>query len=220
MIYSDGREPEPIVLSHRPLRRTRTEFTGECMFAASWMRFMDSPLVEDDYNPRGYSTKLELILSTYPHQISQTTATIAASFITWLGTNGGLHFLNEARKMMVKVGNPADGFLAAWAIENRRTVSINSGVRTIEAILSKDDHGQTQDLFWERRPYAPLLSAAEVEVVEHLVEWLSCEEGMAFVSKCETEISNLREATQDEKFEQMMRERRQNNKNGETSYAP
>lgn len=206
MIYGDDQEPKPLELSHQPFRRPRTDFTGECMFASSWLRLMASPAVEDDNNRRGVSTKLELILSVYPHEITQRTASIAASFITWLGTNMGMCFLGEAVKISEKLGNRQDGFISAWAITNRRMQGIDQGVRAIEAILREEDYGQSHDLFSYRRPNAPLLTAADTEVVDHLVEWLAEEEGMEFVRKCEFEITSLKDAQSYEAAKKTRRE--------------
>lgn len=208
---------EPIELIHRPIRRPRTTFTGECMFAASWMRLMASPKVESERYCGGYANKLESILTLYPHEITQRTASIAASFISWLGTNNGLCFLLGARKMAETLGNIQDGYVAAWAIENRRAQGINYGVRTIEAVLSEEDSGR--DLFGYR-PNIPILSAAEVEVVDILVEWIACEEGRAFVNDCEAEIENLKKAKAAEERRQMVAQSRKSHSTSEVTHEP
>lgn len=207
----------PIALIHRPIRRPRTTFTGECMFAASWMRLMDSPLVESERYSGGFATKLESILTLYPHEITQRTASIAASFITWLGTNNGMCFLMSARKMGEVISNPQNAYVAAWAIENRRWQGINSGVRTIEAVLSKEDSGK--DLFGYR-PNIPILSAAEVEVVDLLVEWMAGEEGMTFVNNCEAQIESLKNARAAEEHRQMLAQSRKPNHTSEVTNEP
>lgn len=204
-----------IALIHRPIRRPRTTFTGECMFAASWMRLMDSSPVESERYPGGFANKLESILTLYPHEITQRTASIAASFITWLGTNNGQCFLIAARKMGETLGNPQNGYIAAWAIENRRSQGINSGVRTIEAVLSKEDSGT--DMFGYR-PNIPILSAAEVEVVDLLVEWMAGEEGMTFVNNCEAEIESLKNAMAAEERRQF--KIKNTNKTNEVTHEP
>ena len=207
----------PIELIHRPIRRPRTTFTGECMFAASWMRLMASPLVESDRYSGGFANKLESILTLYPHEITQRTASIAASFISWLGTNNGMCFLLSARKMGETLGNMEHGYVAAWAIENRRSQGINCGVRTIEAVLAEEDRGE--DLFGYR-PNIPILSAAEVEVVDILVGWIGCEEGRAFVSNCEAEIEQLKKAKSDEERRQIRASSRKNDPTGEVMHEP
>lgn len=217
MSHDGEQEIEPIGLIHRPIRRPRTTFTGECMFAASWMRLMASPSVESEVYAGGFANKLESILILYPHEITQRTASIAASFISWLGTNNGLCFLLGARKMAEKIGNMHDGYVAAWAIENRRSQGINYGVRTIEAVLSEED--SSQDLFGYR-PNVPLLSAAEVEVVDILVEWIACEEGRAFVNNCEAEILDLKKAKESEERRQMRALSRKNQSTNEVTHEP
>lgn len=215
-MHYDGIDQVPAPhLIHRPIRRPRTTFTRECMFAASWLRLMDSPTIESDRTARGYVTKLESILSLYPHEITQRTASIAASFITWLGTNNGSCFLMEARKLSEILGSAERGYIAAWAIENRRAQGINNSVKTIEAILSSE--ASDQDLFGYR-PNAPILSAAEVEVADLLVEWIACQEGRAFVSKCESEISLLQKAQAAEQSRH--RKNHENSNNSEVSSAP
>ena len=199
MSHSEFHQENSNDLIHRPIRRPRTSFTGECMFAASWLRLMASPVVEDDNNPRGYSNKLELILSDYPHEINQRTASIAASFVTWLGTNCGMSFLMEARKLSKMLGDDMKGHVSAWAIENIRVRGINGGIRTVEAVLAKES--SSVDLYGFR-PNTPILSAAEVEVVENLVEWISSEEGRGFVGKCESAIEHLKNSTAEEERRQ------------------
>lgn len=202
-------------LIHRPIRRPRTTFTRECMFAASWLRLMESPTMQSDSNPRGYVSKLESILCLYPHEITQRTASIAASFITWLGTNSGRCFMQEAQKVSETLGSLERGYVAAWAIENRRTQGINSGVRTIEAILATED--SSHDMFGYR-PNIPILSAAEVEVVDLLVEWLAGEEGRVFVNKCESEVNLLQKAQAAEERRRL--KNHENSKHSEVTNAP
>lgn len=217
--YDNYEPPEALVLKHRPFRRARNGFVGECMFSSAWSRLMQSPPVEDDDNPRGQATKLELILNHYPHEIGERQASIAASFIQWLGTNCGLSFLKSATELGKKLESKPNGFLAAWAIENVRHSSVNYGVRTIEAVLAHEDYGQIQDLFSMRRPNVPVLSFADIEVVDQLLNWLATEEGLEFVNTCEVELENLRIAQQDDVRTQRKLENTKRAK-GETDYAP
>jgi hypothetical protein len=215
----DYEPPKALVLKHRPFRRARNGFAGECMFSSAWSRLMQSPPVEDDDNPRGQATKLEIILGNYPHEIGNRQSSIAASFVQWLGTNCGLSFLMSAKDLGKKLDSKHHGFLAAWAIENTRHSNVNYGVRTIEAVLAADDYGQSQDLFSLRRPNVPVLTAADIEVVDALVSWLSTEEGLEFVETCQVEIENLRKAQQEDSMAQRkLGNNTRNNK--ETDYAP
>lgn len=216
----DYEAPSALVLKHRPFRRPRNGFTGECMFSAAWTRLMQTPAIEDDDNHRGQSTKLELILNHYPHEIGERQASIAASFALWLGTNCGRSFLTSAKELSQKLSSNSYGFTAAWAIENKRHGNINSGVRTIEAILREEDFGQSQDLFSARRPNVPVLSAADLEVIDCLVDWLSTEEGITFANTCLAEIENLRQAQQDEVAALRRASQAPKHTTGESTHAP
>jgi hypothetical protein len=215
----DYEPPKALVLRHRPFRRPRNGFVGECMFSSAWTRLMQSPPVEDEDNPRGQATKLESILRIYPHEIGERQASIAASFALWLGTNGGRSFLSSAKELGEKLSSARYGYLSAWAIENERVSNINYNVRTIEAILREEDFGQSQDLFSTRRPNVQILSAADIEVVDTIVVWLATEEGMTFVNTCLDDLENLRRAQQDEVVALRRADNAKRTITGESTYA-
>jgi hypothetical protein len=218
--FDDNEAPKALVLRHRPFRRPRNGFVGECMFSAAWSRLMQTPPIEDDENHRGQSTKLELILNHYPHEIGERQSSIAASFALWLGTNNGRSFLISAKELSQKLSSTSNGFTAAWAIENKRHSSINSGVRTVEAILCEEDFGQSQDLFSTRRPNVPVLSAADLEVIDAMVDWLSTGDGLDFANSCLDELESLRNAQMEEVASIRRADQAKRKQTGESTHAP
>jgi hypothetical protein len=160
-------------LSHTPVRPPRRTFLREQVYASRWAKLIAA-------HPR----VLMSILTDYVAPVGQREATVAASFVTWLGTNIGQALLETAAKRTPlspladwsKELAASDAFLSAWAHENRRQLGINGGKRTLEAILQDDTASQQQ------RP-----SADDYEVVEHLVIWLGCTRGQRFLAGCRAE---------------------------------
>jgi hypothetical protein len=167
---------------HSPLYPPRNKHTGEIVFTEKWKEWMSKRgnLIDDDGSSNFMlQTVIGYMAGT---QLVQRHATVAASVIKWFGTNCGLAFIDEAKRLEASMSH-GHGFLAAWAIDNRRESWLNSGIRTLEHILATDEdrhNGQVR--------YKPDLSADDCEVAERVVYWLSTEKGKQFLAECETEI--------------------------------
>lgn len=165
------------VLRHEPIRPPRPSFLREQVFAGRWRDLMLSR--------RG---AIHQVLRDYLAPIGQREASVAASVITWLGTNMGQALLEDAERRQT-TDRPSgwspsyacsDAYLSAWCAENRRKHGINNGVRTLEAILSVDI---------SRGICAA--TAADYEVAENVFFWLGQPDGQRFLSLGQTEASAL-----------------------------
>jgi hypothetical protein len=145
---------------------------------------METPLDEFYYDDD--DTRLATVVHFIREPLTQSHASLAASFIIWLGTNCGNCFLDQAKKLVA--ANPhmrkSQMFLAQWAIENRRTSGINHSGRMIEHLMDTAENG----MFGRSAPF-PVPTAAECEVVEHVAFWLGSDEGQMFLKQCERLIA-------------------------------
>lgn len=170
-------EQQGLDLRHEAVRPARKGFLREHVFAGRWRELMAS-------KPR----LLNRVLSDYLAGVGQREATVAASLITWLGTNMGQALIEEAARRVRVAGAGADvppyavsdAYLCAWTSENRRKLGVDNGWRTLEALLTEDAA--------EKRVQP---SAADYEVAEHVVFWLGQFEGQRFVQLCQAEVSAL-----------------------------
>ena len=164
-------------LAHEAIRPARKGNPRELVFAGRWRELMQSK-----------HDALNRILSDYPAPIEQREASVAASFITWLGTNIGQAMLECAELRTAEKRHGAwtpsyaasDAHLGAWVAENRRKHGIDCGGRTLEAILADPATAQ------HAQP-----SAADYEVAEHVAFWLGQHDGQQFLSACQSEVQAL-----------------------------
>ncbi len=161
----------PLTLIHDPVSGyPRKNHIGENVFHAQWKKLMEIP-VEIMYNEN--ECMLHVVLSNLYRQITQRDATVAASFITWLGTNIGYSYIgkchhlietypiNKSRKFI---------FLEQWNIQNLRKLGNLSSHRTIEIILNAK--------------YRSDVTINDYEVIECITLWLSEDDGYHFLHIC------------------------------------
>lgn len=160
-------------LVHAPIRPPR-DIVGEQVFSRRWAELMATAPEWDD------PTVLARILWSYPGSVNQRAASVAASFVCWLGTNVGGSVLSQGRSLSTAGFLFGDGVLAAWCVHNARRAGVNGGARAIDMLLRSDDD------FGQKR--LPAASADDAEVVEHVAAWLGTEAGLAFIAECEGEI--------------------------------
>lgn len=165
---------------HAPMRPPRDGHHGEQVFTEKWAELMArTGSIHDTY----YSNvELHSILGV-GEALTQRMATVAATFVTWLGTACGRGFIHQSKNRWAAL-QAGDAFVAEWAVENYRHVAINGGFRVIEHILAPDECRANGGL-----RYAPDLTVEDYETVEHIAYWLGSTQGTAFVLACEKEIA-------------------------------
>lgn len=176
-------------IEHVPVPKyPRPKHIGEEVFALRWRELMDAPLeIDHDYD-HDLPTRLHVILRSLLRKtgrLTQVQATTAATFVTWLGTNCGqglLHEMKRYAKSEFFVGGGERAYLAAWSVENSRQAGVNGGIRLLESLLGESFDNPL-------RPYH--LTAVQIEVIDHVVQWLSNGDGAEFVRVCNEEIQAL-----------------------------
>lgn len=159
---------------HKPIRPVRDDVVGEFVFSTAWEKMATRVFPHDEEEVGVF-----LDLAKY-HRIPdlQRGASVAASFMTWLGTNCGNSFLHEASN---RTRNPK--YLLEWAKENRRQYGINNNIRTIEFLIAPEDHFKNGSL----HKYPDVLFQ-DCEVIEMMCEWLERTNAQKMLKDCAYEI--------------------------------
>jgi hypothetical protein len=188
----DDPTAERPALAHVPVRPDRSGTAGEIAFLSAWQALMEAtqaaPLDHETLDGRVPA--------------DQRGATVAASIVQWLGTNGGACLIQEGRRLM-EAGLPGpDAFHAAWAIRNVRQGHVNHGLRSIEWILLPP--GCVMGWSDPQPQGMPELTVADLDMAEHVARWLGSAAGLAFVAVREAEIDACR-AMQDSRNRESIR---------------
>ena len=183
-------QPREIALKNEPMRPPRKGTPGEVVFAEAWKSVMSHTPDE----VRMPNAALNGVLRHIGHDLDQRSATVAASLITYLGTNGGTSLLDEARRLAKTENfrNVEDAYVAAWSVDNSRLSYINNGVRTLEYCVTPEKNYEDMVPGTGRPRVVPPVSAEDLEVAENVMRWLAGDEGQRFLHHCEKEIERRR----------------------------
>lgn len=175
-------------LSHEPIIPPRDGHVGELVYSTAWRIQMETA-PEECAAPNARLQDILYLMGP----LTQRQATVAATFVMWLGTNVGLGFVS-ACKMAISSSTltPYRAWLEQWGWTNRRQSYLNYGLRSIELILAPAELYCAGQHGIGGLSRAPDLSADDYETVEHLLEWLSGTEGGEFLSACDAEIEARR----------------------------
>lgn len=111
---------------------------------------------------------------------------VSASLMVYLGTNGGRSLIYECEAAAAKARTPADGYLQAWAIHNRRSRGCEHGIRAAEYILAIRHPTRFEESQAGLRPASvqwqdvPVVTQDEYDIFDVMLEWLSTPDGRAF----------------------------------------
>lgn len=151
-------------LRHIPLKPARASVPREGMFLALWQQFSEQRPEEWAYIFRGRTNG----------PLRQRAASVAASFITFMGCNGGISFTWHAEKLAASGAftSAEDAYLAAWVMENKRSRGVNHGLRTIEYMLARE-HPIKLPLYKHRVNWkqVPDVTMEDMDIVESMVAW-------------------------------------------------
>ena len=155
---------EPAKVVHRPLAPPRKGTPGEGIYLELWNEWATA-------RPRDWST---IFKTTGP--VRQRAASVAASFMVFMGCQGGRGFTQEAEDL---AKNPIfhsreRAFIAAWAIDNMRNAGINHNLRTSEYMLAAE-HPVRQDSFRHgvNSELVPRITQEDNDILESMVRWWS-----------------------------------------------
>ena len=147
-------------VEHTPICPPRPCTPGEGIYLSLWQEWTAA-------NPREW-----LAIFNTNDRIGQRAASVAASYMVFMGCNGGRGFTHEALRTAEKDHYRERAFLAAWAQENRRSKGINHGLRTIEYVLAAEHpikrNGIGDYIDWE---VVPAVTMHDTDIVESMVAW-------------------------------------------------
>ncbi len=166
---NDCDQQELIELAHIPLRPARAGTPGEGIYLQLWVDYL---ALDPD--------RLHSILWSTGRHVGQREASVCASFMTFMGCNCGACFTDTAEQMLnmdarTSAARSAESrFQMAWALENRRSRGVNSGLRTIEAMLAKSPTHVSNN-FTSSVDWASIedITTADYDTVECMVSWWS-----------------------------------------------
>lgn len=182
----DDEIAQVIEVQHKP-RATRN-LIPEMVYAREWEALASKRISCDDLDhddPHVTVGQRIAAGQSVTIQVDQEHATLAATFVTWLGTSIGSCFLENGRRMESELAPrhvAGMGFLAAWTIHNARHIGVNSGWRSCEYMAFDGDWNNA------RRYYPPAMTAHHLEVIENVVRWLATSEATRFLARCEALI--------------------------------
>lgn len=178
---SDRSTADMVPIEHTPVSPPRKNHDGEHAYLDLWRRYV-ARCTEEELE--------ELFSATARRWPTQRQASVAASFVLWLGTNCGTAMLRSAQDDVERGGyrgDPTYRYLRRWELENRRSMSINYGLRLVEAILAPErgDGGQL------RLCDVPTVTIDDLDVIDCICLWLATPDGQAFIRAAEARIAAI-----------------------------
>ncbi|WGK63482.1 hypothetical protein QAO71_17075 (plasmid) [Halopseudomonas sp. SMJS2] len=167
-------------LVHEPINPVRACTLGEGVMMNEWLSLMNEESIADDWDWGLPVHPLDMILRC---PVDQRAATVASSFVRWLGTNNGRCYLSRSRAFQEVHGSEA--FLVGWVLENRR--KYDNDFRMITYLLTKKENFSNQGGLIAGGRLADV-SDRDNEVIESVASWLGTELGLAYLHRCETEM--------------------------------
>jgi hypothetical protein len=147
-------------IKHIPFQPPRESVPMEGIYLQLWRDFAESR--PDEW---------KAIFSDCPFNPRQRAASVAASFMTYMGCNGGLCFTRRAEELIGEFKFPEPAYIASWAIENARNKAVNSGLRTIEYMLAREHpikHKWPNGVNWKA---VPCVTMEDIDVIDSMVRW-------------------------------------------------
>lgn len=108
--------------------------------------------------------------------MEERTCRILASFISFLGTNGGRALLETLENKTTLVTNKQLNYELKWYLYNSRAKGLNNNSTVIEAITGLSD-----------------ISAYELEDIASIVFWLGSSDGFCYLEECRNIIKKEEE---------------------------
>ena len=172
----------------------------ELAYAQAWETLMtSSPTDTVGDEPQ---SPIDTVLGYLPYQITQRQATIAATLVSWLGSNGGQELVNVILHNKADRRESETVALDWWYQANRRQPWQNSGFRALEHLLSPVELTQ-------RYGHPPALDVYDYECAEHLMLWLGKDAGRRFVTMTQLAAKQAQYALRAKEHAAWLAERRE-----------
>lgn len=151
-------------VQHIPIRPPRGSVPMEGIYASLWKNFAEQR--PDEWRA---------IFRDCPTTPRQRAASVAASFMTFMGCNGGRDFTASADRLAASgafIGKEA-AYLAAWALTNDRVHYINCGLRVIEYMLAREHPVYLSGIRLGHVNWTlvPSVTMDDIDVIECMVRW-------------------------------------------------
>lgn len=151
-------------IKHTPLQPPRASVPMEGIYLSLWQAFATQR--HDEWL---------CIFSDCNFTPRQRAASVAASFMTFMGCNAGRDFTWRAERFAAskEFSFPEPAYIAAWALENNRTRGINSGLRCIEYMLAREHPIHHRGITAGRVNWqaVPAITMEDLDVIECMVRW-------------------------------------------------
>jgi hypothetical protein len=173
---------------HQPTRPVHPRDVGEMTYLSQWQAFNRASRL----SPAGCVQFLRTLVHDHVpfarKMVTEREATVAASFVKWLGTNNGQAFVMQFKALCLEVEGELERqavCLGFWREENRTRPR---SPRLIQFILARDeDYDEKarleQPVYYEEH---------DEQVIISVVRWLCTNEGLKFIDECERLIKEAR----------------------------
>ena len=130
---------------------------------------------------------------TFAYDLTEHSCRVIASFISYLGTNGGFQYLLDVEKFKQLPDIPKFyAYELAWYYENLRKYGHNNGYRAIEFILNPvENHPGPSERYFGKGYYDPTVE--DYEIIEYVCKWLASSTGQEYLQKCKDDIKIINE---------------------------
>lgn len=137
---------------------------------------------------------------TFAYALNEHSCRVIASFISYLGTNGGYQYLSDVERFKQLPDIP--NFYAyelAWSYENMRRYGHNNGYRAIEYILNDQAYlPSPMNHYFKLGYYEPTVE--DYEIIEYVCKWLASYTGQEYLEKCKKDIQKENEIRAEYEF--------------------
>ena len=164
----DSCDPQPPTkLIHTPIAPPRASFSSEVIYLKLWQEFATA-------RPKDWAA---IFHTSGP--VRQRAASVAASFIVFMGCAGGRDFTARAIEFADKLDisfSRESAFIAIWAIDNQRQNWRNHNLRLCETILaSEPPYDPNRNMvYWGR---VPTITNDDHDILESMVRWWASPQG-------------------------------------------
>lgn len=182
-----------------PLHPVRPDITGEVVFSKKWQKLMITPQMRVEQDVEGLKVKVDRyfidneprtfpILRVFLYGCPNARDTrVASNMISWLGTNSGTIYIENAQNFIQKGLESSTAFLAAWSDLNVRDPMFNRGRVPRDSLTASFEKAGFDFLNpFDRGSRAT--SFRDVETLEQVALWLGGDDGQKFIQSCQNNI--------------------------------
>lgn len=127
------------------------------------------------------SNGIEWFFDNMPYVVTERDFHVIASLLSWLGSNCGRCFVQEAFQYEDKLESLEKGFLLSWADWNKRKSWMNNGCTLIEHLLTPPEHlNSHQEITCVANRHVTI---HDVEIINYMTLWFATNDGVEYLKK-------------------------------------